>query len=216
MPSKPATVLLVASGWVHPSWLARMSLAWTLSALPRYRFHRMASLEDLPDTVTDHYAAIVLYIHRQHISAAALERLENFVCQGGGLLAVHSASASFKHEKRFTQLLGGQFVGHGPVQRFTVQPSVEQDPVFGRLEAFQVRDELYRHEWDPGNRIHFFTTVADSEMPEPVVWTRSFGMGRVCYCSLGHRAAVLRHPAVSTVLGRGLIWVCTADTREPA
>lgn len=215
MSSKPTTVLLISSGWVHPSWLARLSLAWTLSALPGYRFHRIASLEGLPDTVTEHYAAIVLYIHRQQISAAALERLESFVSQGGGLLAVHSASASFKDEKRFAQLLGGRFVGHGPVQNYTVQPALEQDPVFGQLPVFQVRDELYRHEWDAGNHIHFFTSAVGSDTPEPVVWTRLYETGRVCYCSLGHRSAVLRHPTVGSILTRGLIWVCSPDTREP-
>lgn len=192
-----------------------MSLAWSLSALPGYRFHRTASLENLPDTVAEHYAAIVLYIHRQQISATALERLENFVGQGGGLLAVHSAAASFKREQRFTQLLGGRFVGHGPVQRFTVQPSLEQDPVFGRVREFQVQDELYRHEWDAGNRIHFFTSAAGSQALEPVVWTRQYQMGRVCYCSLGHRAAVLRHPAVSAILNRGLAWVCSPESTGP-
>lgn len=215
MPSSPITVLIVSSGWIHPGWLARLSLAWSLSALPGYRFHRTASLEELPEAAAAHYAGIVLYIHQQQISRSALERLDEFVQSGGGLLAVHSAAASFKKEKRFAELLGGRFVRHGPIKNFTVQPTQETSLIFGQLGAFQVRDELYRHEWDPGNIIHFVTPAGTGEPPEPVVWTRQHAAGRVCYCSLGHRASVLVQPAVASILRRGLTWVCSSQSREP-
>ncbi len=213
---KPITILLVTSGWFHPSWLARLSLAWSLSALPGCRFHRTPSLESLPDAAADHYAGIVLYLHQQKVSQAALDRLGDFIQAGGGLLAVHSASASFKQEKRFTELLGGRFVSHGPIQTFPVQPVLKNDPVFGRMDSFQVRDELYRHEWDAGNQIHFGTPVGDDGPLEPVVWTRQHGAGRVCYCSLGHRAAVLVQPPAAAILRRGLAWVCSPANGEQA
>ena len=121
---------------------------------------------------------------------------------GGGLLAIHAASASFKLQPRWREILGGRFVGHGPVQRFQVEPSLPDDAEFGPLPAFEVRDELYRHEYDADNRVHLHVAV-DGER-EPVLWTRRHGEGRVAYCSLGHKAAALRHPSVVAVLQQAL------------
>ena len=177
--------------------------------MPGYRFRRVASLEALPAQPA--VRAIVLYIHHETVSADALEALDTFVRQGGGLLAVHAASASFKGASRYFDLLGGQFVEHGPVESFEVRPAEPQSDLFAGIPPFSVTDELYRHEYDPGNLIHFTTTVGDER--EPVVWTRSHGSGRVCYCSLGHTLDAMRRPEVWQILQRGLAWACSPATQ---
>jgi type 1 glutamine amidotransferase len=199
-------ILLVSDGIVHPSLLGRFWLRRALRALPGYHFRRVASLEALPDLALASFRALVLYVHHKTLSLPALGCLETFVRQGGGLLGVHSASASFKQEDRYFEILGGRFVGHGPVETFQLQPATPQDVIFGGIAAFSVRDELYRHEYDPDNRVHFFALVGGER--EPQVWTRRYGQGRVCYCALGHTAAAMRHPSVWEILQRGLAWVC--------
>jgi type 1 glutamine amidotransferase len=187
--------------------------------MPGYRFRRVSTLEALSELSLDSFRAIVLYMHAEKTSPGALERLEAFVSEGGGLLAVHAASASFKGEDRYFDILGGRFVEHGPIEMFEVRPvapgaTAPQDDVFRDIQAFSVRDELYRHEYDPDNTIHFYTPVGDER--EPVVWTRmvpSIGPdqlvpGRVCYLSLGHTVSSMRHPQVWQILQRGLAWVC--------
>lgn len=200
------SVLLVSSGIVHPSLPARFLLRRALAAVPGYHFRRIASLEALSTQAP--VRAIVLYMHQETISSAALDRLDSFVQQGGGLLAVHAASASFSGEARYFDLLGGQFVEHGPVESFEVRPAEPQNDLFAGIPPFLVTDELYRHEYDPGNQIHFTTTVGDER--EPVVWTRRHGSGRVCYCSLGHTLDAMRRPEVSQILQRGLAWACSS------
>ncbi len=192
------SVVLVSAGLVHPSLPARFWLRRGLVALPGYQFQRIASLEVLPHLSLSSFQAIVLFVHHKTISLPALESLERFLQQGGGLLAVHSAAASFKGEPRFHDLLGGRFVEHGPVESFEVHPAEVQDDIFGGIGAFTVRDELYRHEYDADNRVHFATTV-DREQ-EPVVWTRRPGIGRVCYCALGHTPGSIRHPQAQQIL----------------
>ena len=172
------SILLVSAGLVHPSLLGRFWLRRGLEAMPGYRFRRVASLESLPRLSLDSFQAIVLYVHHRTVSPTALESLAGFVQQGGGLLGIHSASASFTEEARFVDLLGGRFVTHGPVESFEVQPTAAQDEIFDGIGAFSVDDELYRHEYDPDNQLHFATTVDEEQ--EPVVWTRRHGMGRVC------------------------------------
>ncbi|MGD8398267.1 MAG: hypothetical protein PVG11_05370, partial [Anaerolineae bacterium] len=89
-------VLLVSSGLVHPSLLARFWLRRALAAAPGYDVRRASSLEALVGMELSHLDAIVLYVHQESLSAAALGRLAAFVAGGGGLLALHAASASFK------------------------------------------------------------------------------------------------------------------------
>ena len=198
-------VLLVSDGLFHPSLPCRFWLRRALTALPGYRFAHASSLEALPRLSLDPFRAIVLYVHHDTLSAAALDCLDAYLERGGGLLALHSASASYKEEPRFYDILGGRFVTHGPVEEFAVQPSSPEDEIFRDIPEFSVRDELYRHEYDPANRIHLHTRVGEER--EPVVWTRRRGQGRVCYCALGHTVGAVRHPQVQQVLHRGLAWV---------
>jgi type 1 glutamine amidotransferase len=206
-------VLLVSAGLAHPSLLARFWLRRGLVTLPGYDFQSVASLEALPHLPLTSFQALVLYVHHEAISPAALEHLERFVGEGGGLLAVHSASASFKEEPRYYELLGGRFVEHGPVEAFAVLSAPAQGEQFAGIAAFEVRDELYRHEYDPTNRVHFTTPVGEEQ--EPVVWTRRHGQGRVCYCALGHTASSMRHPRALQILRRGLAWVCGNGSADP-
>jgi hypothetical protein len=172
-----------------------------LAALPGVRLQRADSLEALPRLPPDSFQALVLYYHHETVSPAALDCLDTYVRQGGGLLAIHAATASFKQEPRYFDILGGRFVEHGPVALFPVRP-VDQDPVFGDVPPFIVRDELYYHEMVTDVRV---CMVGGTE-GVPVVWTRQHGQGRVCYCVFGHTISAVRHPQVHEVLRRGLAW----------
>lgn len=208
-----SSILIVSEGVRHPSLLARFYFHRALRAVPDCRLQRVGSLEALSGSSLASTQAVVLYIHRETISPAALERLESFIGRGGGLLAVHSASASFVQEPRYAEILGGRFREHGPIEPFQVQPATPQDPIFASIPAFAVEDELYRHDYDPDNRIHFFTPVDGGQ--EPVVWTRHYppasaersAGGRVCYCALGHTVSSMRNPHVQRILQGGLAWV---------
>jgi type 1 glutamine amidotransferase len=208
-------ILLVSAGFFHPPWLGRFWLRQTLQALPDVRLRQVSSLEELLASGARDYQAIVLYIHQQKISSAALEVLDHFIDQGGGLLAIHSATASFKGKPEYFAILGGRFTGHGPLCELEVRPVKMNDEIFTNIGPFMLNEEPYEHELDPACVVHF-----DARHPEaktnnlrlPVVWTRFYGQGRVCYCLPGHRSAAMRHPVVREILQRGLNWAC----RHPA
>jgi hypothetical protein len=201
-PEKP--VLLVSAGVVHP----------TLSA--RRRFHTIVHQDALVSaTVTSRvenltlldgggFEGVILYFHRRQITDGALGALDRFVSGGGGLLAVHGASASFKKTPRYFDILGGRFVSHGPVGSYTVRRTAAAFSAFGVMEPLAVTDELYIHEYGKDVTVHFSTDT--DRGPEPVVWTRRHGKGRVCYVSLGHVAAVMNDRAVRRIMADGLLW----------
>ncbi len=197
-------VLLITDGIIHPPILGQVALHRALTVLAGVSWEHTRSLEALPSRPGD-YAALVLYFHHARISARALAALERFVAGGGGVLAIHSATASFKETPAYFDILGGRFAGHGPVEPFEVRP-VSESRLFGDIPPFTVRDELYRYEWRPGIRPHLVVTERGEELP--VLWTYRYGQGRVCCAVPGHCAATMRHPTYQEVLRRGLLWVC--------
>lgn len=205
-----APTLLVFDGIVHPWLPAQRRLKQCLQQIPRIRFQSARSLEILTNAERQGFGSLVLYFQQQKISPTALDQLERFVQCGGGLLAIHCASASFKGERRYQQLLGGAFAGHAPIQRFLVERA--NTTIFAGIADFQVRDERYRHELLAPVEVHF-STLIDGQ-PEPVVWTRRHGGGRICYCALGHTLAALNHPALQDILRQGLSWVSAGSGAE--
>jgi type 1 glutamine amidotransferase len=204
--STPVDVLLVSAGVVHPPLTGWIWLWRFLTRRPEFRARRVRSLEVLPRTDLRRYRALVLYYHHDVISDAALGALDTFISGGGGALAIHSATASFKEAQRYFEILGGRFTGHGPVAPFDVQPASPEDQIFGRIPTFAVKDELYLHELVSDIDVHFLAEYEGE--PVPVVWTRRHGRGRVCYACPGHRTQSLQVPGMQQILRRGLTWAC--------
>lgn len=198
-------VLLVTDGIFHPPLLGRLILQRTLKKMPGYRFEHVRSLEQLPNNL-EAFSAMVVYFHHKKIAKNAVDTFESYLSRGGGVLAIHAATASAKENRAFTDVLGGRFIGHGPVEPFIVTPTSPESEIFSGIPGFEVTDELYLHETQPDIRTHF-TTLHEGQ-PVPVVWTRIHGKGRVCYACPGHKAASLRIPAYQEILRRGLDWVC--------
>ena len=200
-------ILLVTDGIFHPPFLARKVLHKTLGELGGYEFQHTRSMEKLPDNLED-FSALVIYLHHKIISDKALSALDDFVSEGGGILGVHSATAAFQKQYHYFEILGGRFIGHGPVAPFEVEPIPESE-IFAGIPAFSVKDELYIHELQPGITPHFTATHEGQEVP--MVWTYHYGQGRVCYAVPGHRTETMQDETYQRVLRRGLEWVCDVD-----
>ncbi len=202
--------LLVSAGFVHPPWRGRRALRDLLSSEPGFAFDEVSSLTEAAQRDLTQYAVLVLYYHHRDtpLADADLAAFRDFVEAGGGVLAVHSATASYKPTAAYFDVLGGRFIGHGPVHAIDVRPTADADSIFAGIGPFTVTDELYLHERHGDFRVHFDTEHEGRR--EPMVWTREVGRGRVCYSCPGHRSASMYHPAVQEILRRGLRWVCRA------
>lgn len=210
-------VLLVTDGIFHPTLLGRLALHKALASLtPRpspsgrgnrvrgnFPFVHVSSLEKLPADLKP-FSAFVLHYHHNTISDSALAKLEQFVKNGGGILAIHAATASFKEILPYFEILGGRFIGHGAVEPFEVKRV--RDDIFGGIDYFVVRDELYIHELQPGIEVHF--TAKHEGQDVPVVWTYRYGKGKICYAVPGHTTESMKNRTYQEVLKRGLEWVC--------
>jgi uncharacterized protein len=205
------TILLIDNGLIHPSLLARYHLRKVLNAIPGITMRRVSSLDQVESKILDNCQALVLYFHHKTISGKALDNLDAFIQKGGGLLALHSAAASFKQEPHYYDILGGRFISHGAVDWMKLEPTEENNTLFGRANSpLLIRDELYCHDYNPQNRIHFFTNVNGEQ--EPQVWTRLHGAGKVCYVAPGHCAGTFKNPLFQKIIQSGLTWAAGNTT----
>ncbi|NDJ52720.1 MAG: hypothetical protein GYB68_06505, partial [Chloroflexi bacterium] len=92
------SVLLISDGLIHPHVAARWFLRQALSGAS---LTHARSLNALHQHQLEAFQAIVLYMHHQSADPDAIALLDAFVQQGGGLLAIHSASASFKAQSEY-------------------------------------------------------------------------------------------------------------------
>jgi type 1 glutamine amidotransferase len=196
-------VLLVTDGIVHPPFTARIALRKALKMMQGFEFQHTNSLEKLPGSLGE-FAAVVLYFHHHKISREALSGLDQFVSSGGGVLGVHTATASFKEQPDYFEILGGSFIEHGKIEPFELTPEAGSS-IFADFPSFTVTDELYIHELNPGITVHFTSQYHGEEIP--TIWTYRYGKGRVCYGVPGHTTKSIRNPVYQDVLRRGLQWV---------
>ena len=110
-------------------------------------------------------------------------------------------------------MVGGQWVAHpGNIIDYTVNIVDHADTITGGLNDFQMHSEQYLLHVDPSNEVLATTTFSGEHAPwidgtvMPVVWKRSWGQGRIFYCSLGHVAKDFDVPEAKEIVRRGIIW----------
>jgi uncharacterized protein len=138
-----------------------------------------------------------------------LEPLLAAVRDGVGLAGCHGGMCdAFRHETEYHFMTGGQWVAHpgGDGRHYWVR-IVHRNPITEGVADFDVRTEQYYMHIDPAIRVLATTTFEDYDnVIMPVIWTKTYGRGRVFYCSLGHQANIVALPPVLLMMTRGMRW----------
>ncbi|MDW8130636.1 MAG: ThuA domain-containing protein [Bryobacterales bacterium] len=197
------------------------------------------------------YQVILLDYNGPRWGAATERAVESFVRSGGGLVPVHAASYAFvglpvladNHVRtsiieppwpEYAEMIGGHFsdqpprTGHGQRHTFRVRLLDREHPVTrGLPESFLVNDELY-HNMRMRPQARVLAVAFDDARyggtgkDEPVMWTLSYGKGRVFHTVLGHDVAAMQEPGFRWTLARGAEWAATgavaasAPARDPS
>ncbi len=149
----------------------------------------------------------------------AEEGLLDAVRDGLGIVAWHGFTSAFLRSRPLKHMIGGQFVAHpgGDSTTYTVDFSAGH-PLTRGLAPLTVTSEQYYLLVDPAVQVVATTVMEGGPMPwlagvrMPVAWTRSWGAGRVFFCSLGHTASMLDLPQFASLLSRAVTWA----VRKPA
>ena len=163
------------------------------------------------------------------IESAQTAGLRAAVEAGTGLAGWHGGIAdSFRNDADYLQFIGAQFAAHPGKHpderigeqsdnymphRISMTAAGAAHPITEGIGDFELVTEQYwvLHDdyldvlatttqavraWDPWRR----------EITSPAIWTRQWGAGRMFACTPGHRVEVLEHPAVRTIIERGMLW----------
>jgi uncharacterized protein len=131
--------------------------------------------------------------------------LHSWVQNGGGLLALHSATVTSQTSPEFQSLVGGAFITHPPRFAFTVYPMAIDHPIIEGIHAFTVSDELYIESYDPSVQVSM--VAVDRGVSYPMVWSRPEGKGRVAHIAMGHDGEVWQLKQYQQLVFQALNWV---------
>jgi hypothetical protein len=141
--------------------------------------------------------------------------LMDFVKGGKAIIGVHAATDNFYKWEEGMEMMGGKFTGHpwggGGTWAIKIDQPEHQLTAAFKGKGFKVKDEIYRTEpplysrtkqlvlmsldmSDPDTR-----NVKDfkpSDTDTGISWIKTWGQGRVFYCSLGHNDEIFWNPAI--------------------
>ncbi len=162
----------------------------------------------------------------------ARQAMLDFVRNGKGLVSYHAANNAFWGWEEFDKLVGGTWretAGHAPYHAYTVKIVDADSPITrGMPPSFAETDELY-HQLSLQPNIHVLATAWDDPKncwkpgegcgtgkDEPLIWTLSYGDGRVFQTALGHDVKAMQSPGFQLTLARGTEWAGTGRVTIPA
>ena len=134
--------------------------------------------------------------------------------------------------------LGSRFLAHPPIGRFRVTNARPDHPLVAGIDAFEVEDEIYLSELEPGIEVLLETRYTGKapgfveeewaeDEPRPVLYLHAVGAGQVLYLTLGHcrgpydmrpiidvyprtERCAWEEPVYAELLRRGLRWAAGA------
>ena len=196
--------LLLHGGWEghDPDRVADYAERHLLEGFEVVRSSDLAVLR--ADVLRDFDLLVPVWTFGQITEAQEADLLSS-VAGGLGVLAWHGAASAFLASRPHKLLLGGQFVTHpgGTGVTYTVRFERDADPIVAGLDDLTLTSEQYYMLIDPAVKVLATTTIQGDALTwlagvtMPVAWSRSWGTGRVFYCSLGHSVEVLALPTVT-------------------
>jgi len=151
------------------------------------------------------FRVIVNYTTFMEPTAAQAGALNSAVFRGTGFVGIHGATATFWNSPEYLRMLGGTFIVHDEFKRFGVNFTsvrcVEEHPITAGIEDFEIEDELYIVEGDQTQ----WHIIARGE-GHPLLYTKTYGSGRVHYNALGHDLRALQHPSFQQLVLNAVAW----------
>jgi type 1 glutamine amidotransferase len=204
----------------------------------RIQFDIISNAKDFVPGTLSNYPVVVLVKSDQTSQSddtpweteAIQQAFVSYVENGGGLLAIHSATVPSKEADTLNQLLGCKFISHPKACPVTVQP-LKSHPVTEGVGMFCETDEHYRLEIlnkdadiliasysGPQGEESKYAEDPNHNTPAsicPAGLVRTQGKGRVCVLTPGHLLPVWLNPNYQRTLVNALRWCAGQSTTPP-
>ncbi len=207
--------LLLLGGKYHPFEACGDILTRSLEASGQFQIDSTFELDAL--LRLDGYDAVIIYTStRDDMTPEQEAALLEFVRRGGGVVGIHSATASFRSRAGYLEMLGAEFIKHDRVTDCQIEATPEADAVIPRVnKQFVVRDEFYMMERRTDAALRVFHEGWWNFEKHPMGWTRDYGEGRVFYTAMGHNEGVFNHPDFQDTVYKGLRYATGQDEAGP-
>ena len=152
------------------------------------------------------------------IDNALVQNVSEAVASGVGLAGCHGGMCdAFRGEVLWQFITGGTWVAHpgGDGVEHAIEITAGENPLLEGLSSFKVSTEQYYLHVDPAVTVHAVTRFPNplarwyhsSNKPAdvPMVWTKTWGHGRVFYCALGHDPSLFEIPELREIMRRGFV-----------
>ncbi len=166
-----------------------------------------------PDKLNQFDAVCFNNTTRLKFDANLRRSLMAFIKGGKGIVGIHAATDNFYDWPEAAEMMGGQFCGHpwGGGGTWAVKIDDPEHPLMAAYKGkgFKVKDEIYRTKpplyTRAKQRVLMSLDMADeatgkkaspSDTDIGISWVKSYGKGRLFYCSLGHNNHLTWDPAL--------------------
>ena len=150
------------------------------------------------------------------MTPAGKQKLLDAVKAGKPFIGFHAATDSFRSGgvDPYIEMIGGEFVSHGPQQKATMTVTSPEFPGLDGVGAsYEMHEEWYASQkFNPD--MHVILVQETEGMnggcyqrpPFPATWARLHGKGRVFYTSMGHREDVWTNELFQKIVLGGVAW----------
>ena len=158
-----------------------------------------------------------------HITGEQLRPVLEAIKSGVGIAGCHGGMCdAFRDATEWQFMTGGQWVAHpgndGVRHTIHITPAGKSHCITEGIPDFEVASEQYYMHVDPAVKVLATTRFPVADGPHvtngpvdmPVVWTKTYGKGKVFYDSLGHTAAIVKSEPNLTIMRRGFAWAAAS------
>ena len=145
------------------------------------------------------------------LSVNSRELLDNFIKNGGKMMAFHTSSICFDDWEGWSKLLGGKWDWdksfHPPIETIEVSP-LGNSILNKGIKKFEVNDEVYHNLHIEKNSRPFLSAKSNTSKEEHIVgWTYQYQKGKTVYNALGHDSESLKNPNMINIIEKSLLWL---------
>ncbi|HEX7901002.1 MAG TPA: ThuA domain-containing protein [Planctomycetota bacterium] len=208
-PTRPIHVVLVAGRKDHgpgehdyPAWRT----VWT-PLLSRAADVKVTSAMEWPSAEDLKTADVVVFYQQGTWTPEREKDVDALLARGAGLVYAHYAVDGGKDPAGFAKRIGLAWQGgrskfrHGPLEL-----SFREHPVTRNFGKVRFHDESYWNLVGDPKDVEVLASGVEDGQPQPLIWAKASGTGRVFVSILGHYMWTFDDPLFRVLLLRGIAW----------
>jgi type 1 glutamine amidotransferase len=121
-------------------------------------------------------------------------------------LNLHNSMGLYPKDGPYLNLVGGRYIGHGPLERFRVEVVDRRHPITKGVEDYSAADEQHAPPYDEGRVRLLLQNRSDEGKTAAAGWAYEPGRGRLCHLAGGHTRESWEHPMFQRLLRNAVEW----------